>query len=185
MKAKVLLALLLVLGIALAGGFFLNHRSAPLAPVIVRPATPVAPAKVPDLLPAELVAAAPAEPERVESPAPRLKSPPSAANAPVSEPLARAALGWVGVDRDAEAVWVQAINDPRLSAKTRQDLIEDLNEEGFPDPKHPTTEDLPLIVSRLELIEQLAPSAMDEVNDAAFQEAYKDLATMYARLTGP
>jgi hypothetical protein len=36
---------------------------------------------------------------------------------------------------------MQAIDDPRLSAKTRQDLIDG----GFSGPKHPTTEDLPLI----------------------------------------
>jgi hypothetical protein len=62
--------------------------------------------------------------------------------------VARVALSFVGADEDAEAYWVQAINDPNLSAHERQDLIEDLNEEGFADPHHPTWEDLPLIVSR-------------------------------------
>jgi hypothetical protein len=45
-------------------------------------------------------------------------------------------------------------------------------------------EDLPLIASRLELIEELAPTAIDEANFNAFAEAYKDLTQMYGRLTG-
>jgi len=62
-------------------------------------------------------------------------------------------------------------------------LIEDLNEDGLSDPKNPSVEELPLIVSRLQLIAELAPDAMDKVNAEAFQEAYKDLANLYARLT--
>jgi hypothetical protein len=42
-----------------------------------------------------------------------------------------------------------------------------------------------LILSRIALIEELGPGAMDEVNDAAFREAYKDLVNMYLRLAGP
>ena len=60
--------------------------------------------------------------------------------------------------------------------------IEDLNEEGFADPKNLTPDDLPLILTRLALIEEHAPDAMDEVNAAAFAEAYKDLMNMAARL---
>jgi hypothetical protein len=37
-------------------------------------------------------------------------------------------------------------------------------------------------VNRIQLIEELAPDAMDDVNAAAFQEAYKDLVNMYVRL---
>ena len=44
-------------------------------------------------------------------------------------------------------------------------------------------DDLPLIQSRLALIEDLAPNAMDDVNAAAFMEASKDLADMEANLT--
>jgi len=62
-----------------------------------------------------------------------------------------------------------------------QDLIEDLNEEGFQDPKRLTQVDLPLILSRIELIELLAPSAIDDVNAAAFKEAHKDLVAMRDR----
>jgi hypothetical protein len=96
----------------------------------------------------------------------------------VTDPIARVALIYVGADPEAEAYWFDAINDPSLSANERQDLIEDLNEEGFADPHHPTVDDLPLIVSRLELIEELAGDAMDEVNSDAFAEAHKDLVRM-------
>ena len=77
--------------------------------------------------------------------------------------------------------WYGAINDPNLSAHERQDLIEDLNEEGFTNPKNLTADDLPLIMSRLEIIEELAPDAMDQVNADAFVEAYKDLINMAAK----
>jgi hypothetical protein len=99
----------------------------------------------------------------------------------VDEPFARAALNLVGVDASAEGVWATAINDPSMDPNQRKDLIEDLNETGFEDPKNLTRADLPLIVSRLELIEQYAPTAMDDVNVAAFGEAYKDLAGMYVK----
>jgi hypothetical protein len=97
--------------------------------------------------------------------------------------LERYALAYVGTDSLAEAVWLDAINDPTLSAHERSDLIEDLNEEGFADPKHLTPDDLPLIVNRLALIEREGPLAMDETNAAAFAEAYKDLITMYERMS--
>jgi hypothetical protein len=93
----------------------------------------------------------------------------------VTDKLAREALSLVGLDSDAEEYWMEAINDPRLPAEERQNLIEDLNEDGLSDPKRPTLDDLPLILSRLRLIEDLAPGAMDQVNSDAFREAYKDL----------
>ena len=96
----------------------------------------------------------------------------------LTDPFARLALPLVGADPDAEAYWLEAINDPTLSADERQELIEDLNEEGFADPAHPTIEDLPLIVSRLDMIEELALHAMDETNREAFAEAYQDLTRM-------
>ena len=95
--------------------------------------------------------------------------------APIQDPAAREALSLVGLDPEAEAYWSAAINDPSLPAEERQDLIEDLNEDGLSDPKHPAPEDMPLIVNRLQLIEEMAPSAMDQVNADAFQEAHKDL----------
>ena len=97
-------------------------------------------------------------------------------------PVAREALSYVGADPDAEAVWTAAINDPNLSAHERQDLIEDLNEDGFSDPKNVTPNELPLVMSRIALIEEMAPQAMDDVNAAAFAEAYKDLTNMARQL---
>ena len=58
-----------------------------------------------------------------------------------------------------------------------------MNEEGYEDPKNLTVADLPLIVRRIQLTENLAPQAADEVNAAAFAEAYKDLMNMAAKLT--
>ena len=40
-------------------------------------------------------------------------------------------------------------------------MIEDLNEEGFPDPKNPGPFEVPLILNRLAPIEDLAPCQMD------------------------
>lgn len=108
---------------------------------------------------------------------PRTKEPPQ-------NPLARAALSLVGSDSEAEELWLAAINDPDLPANERKDLIEDLNEDGFPSPRQLTADDLPLILSRIALIERLAPDALDEVNAEAFLEAYKDLWNMYERLVG-
>ncbi|HSU56250.1 MAG TPA: hypothetical protein VLT36_19480 [Candidatus Dormibacteraeota bacterium] len=130
-------------------------------------------------------AAGPMVEENAVAPAERLPATnkkerkPAQANKPAKEPLkdpdARLALSMVGADPDAEAYWFGAINDPALPAHERQDLIEDLNEDGLSDPKHPAPEDLPLILNRLQLIELLGPSAMDKVNADAFEEAYKDL----------
>jgi hypothetical protein len=103
---------------------------------------------------------------------------------PPQNPEARSALSRVGVDPLAEVVWLGAINDPDLPAEERKDLIEDLNEDGFPDHNNITPADLPLIVSRLALIEELGPTAMDDVNAEAFREAYKDLVNMFMRVAG-
>jgi hypothetical protein len=100
---------------------------------------------------------------------------PARAKEPIQDPDARLALALVGDDAGAEEYWVAAINNPNLSATERQNLIEDLNEDGLSDPRHPGLEDLPLIVSRIQLIELLAPYAMYDVNMEAFAEAYKDL----------
>ena len=94
------------------------------------------------------------------------------------EPLARVALNYVGINPAAEQLYRQAIDDPAMSANARKNLIEDLNEAGFADPKHLTPADLPLIDKRLALIDQLAPRAKDRHNAAAFVEAKKDLLNM-------
>jgi hypothetical protein len=108
---------------------------------------------------------------------------PTAADEP-EKPIARQALTLVGADPVAEQIWIASINDPTISPHDRQDLIEDLNEEGFDDPKNLTPDDLPLIENRIALIEDLAPGSMDDVNAAAFAEAYKDLVNMHAKVAG-
>jgi hypothetical protein len=109
---------------------------------------------------------------------------PDPTNEPViSVALARQALAWVGANADANAVWQQAIDDPTLPADSRKKLIEGLATEGFADPKNPTAPELPLIVSRLALIEQLAPDAIDDSNSAAFDSAYDNLLAMYDQLS--
>ena len=98
------------------------------------------------------------------------------------ERRARIALGMIGYDAEADEVWIQLINDPGLSENARSNLIEDLNEDGFADPDNPTLDELPMIEYRIELIEDLLPYAMDEVNSDAFKEARKDLVNMVERL---
>jgi hypothetical protein len=100
------------------------------------------------------------------------------------EPLARLALSYVGADQQANEFYQRAINDPVMTPSHRKNLIEDLNEDGL-NFRNLTQQDLPLIKSRLMLIDQLAPSAMDKVNAAAFQEARKDLVNMVTRLERP
>lgn len=97
----------------------------------------------------------------------------------VQDPEARLALSFVGTDPEAEAYWSGAINDPNLPSEERKDLIEDLNEDGLTDSQHPTAQDMPVIANRIQLIEQMAPQAMDGANAAAFAEAYKDLVNLY------
>jgi hypothetical protein len=97
------------------------------------------------------------------------------------ERQARVALAMIGYDSDAEDVWIQIINDPSVSANARSNLIEDLNEDGL-SYRNLTLDDLPVIEYRLELIEDLLPYAMDEVNSDAFKEARKDLQNMADRL---
>ena len=105
-------------------------------------------------------------------------------NDPVfKEQVGRVALGLVGHNPQATEVWIQIINDPSLSDDARSNLIEDLNEDGL-DFRNLTLNDLPVILYRINLIEGLAPDAMDEVNAEAFKEAHKDLVNMAARLTG-
>lgn len=101
------------------------------------------------------------------------------AKPPILDPGARAALAYVGVDTQAEEYWIEAINDPTLPSEERKDLIEDLNEDGLANPHLPTADDMPIITRRLELIEELAPYALDRVNAAAFAEAYKDLVNLW------
>ena len=107
----------------------------------------------------------------------------SSPNPELVDPWARIALKSVGLDEEATAYWLGAINDPGMPPDERKDLIEDLNEDGFADPEHPSIDELPLILARLALLEYVSPSPMDQVNDDAMAEAYKDLVAMADGLT--
>jgi hypothetical protein len=109
---------------------------------------------------------------------------PRLTNSAAREPFARLALTFAGADPRATEFYAETINDPALTPNHRRNLIEDLNQDGFADPKNLTANDLPLIENRIELIEKLAPSALDDANAAAFQEAYKDLLLMQSKITG-
>lgn len=98
------------------------------------------------------------------------------------EPLARLALAYVGANPQADRMYQTAIADPNLPKEDRRNLIEDLNQDGFPNTKRLTASDLPLIQKRLEFIQQNAPNAVDSVAAAAFAEAQKDLVNMWNRV---
>ena len=102
--------------------------------------------------------------------------PPKAA---LQDPDARLALSLVGVDAEAEQYWMTAIFNPNLPEEERADLMEDLNEEGLADPKHPTPEDLILIANRLGPIEDAMQGA-DPFMQEHLAEAYKDLLNLLA-----
>jgi len=102
---------------------------------------------------------------------------------PTACEIAREALFTVGLDPVAEKVWLDTINNLENPARDRKNLIEDLDTTGLKSHRNPTAEDIPLIQSRLALIEKYAPSAADPVNAAAFQEAKKDLTRMLAKAT--
>jgi len=104
------------------------------------------------------------------------------AKPPLVDPFARVALELVGVDPYAEGYWFDAINDPNLPAHERSDLIEDLNELGLSDPKNPRLDDLPIILSRIQLLEEI--EAMDQANADAMTEAYKDLVNLASLASG-
>jgi len=95
-------------------------------------------------------------------------------NEPLRDPAARVAMSFVGMDPEAEAYWLGAIFDSGLPENEREDLMEDLNEEGLSDHKHPGPQDLPLILNRLTIIEDILPHA-DEFMVTHLGEAYKDL----------
>jgi hypothetical protein len=145
------------------------------------PSSPPAAAVPPDSKPPDIPASSPvAPPGKTSASASQPQRPPKPAKKPkppLQDPVARAAMIFVGADPDAEAYWLDAIFDSSLPEKEREDLMEDLNEEGLSDHKHPGPEDLPLIINRLALIEQIAPDA-DEFMLPHLWEAYKDLANL-------
>jgi hypothetical protein len=164
----------------------------PVPPVIADVPPPAAPRLDPRPVPVPVITEAPPAPVVVAPAPPVVFMPPVVRPVPapvptfVAEPDARAALAYVGADPAAERVWMQAINDTtNLTHDERRELIEDLNQTGFADPRNLTPADLPLINNRLDLIDALYQSAADDTNAAAFDEAYKDLLNMRARLMGP
>jgi hypothetical protein len=72
----------------------------------------------------------------------------------------------------------RSLNPPPYEDAQRRDLIEDLNQDGLSDPRRPTVADLPVIVNRLQLIEEVGPLALDQVHAEAFLEAYRDLVNL-------
>jgi hypothetical protein len=205
MKTRTIL-MTLVATVCIVAALLIARRPAPAEPATraanqpaPNPTPPVAQPPVPSTQPtpsqppagAAVASASPATPAepKTAGKANRQAGPIAAQGAgtpdkPVTDPDARVALGWVGVDPEAEAYWEEAINDLSLPATERQDLIEDLNEDGLSDPKHPGPDDLPVILNRIQLIEQLAPYAADKVNDDAFAEAYKDLLNLAGLASG-
>ncbi|HZJ15443.1 MAG TPA: hypothetical protein VFD27_10350 [Chthoniobacteraceae bacterium] len=125
----------------------------------------------------KISAAAPQSQDR-PVPIPAKKSKP-----PLQDPTARIAMSLVGADPDAEAYWLEAIFDSSLSDGEREDLMEDLNEEGLSDHKRPGPDDFPLIVNRLALILEIAPEA-DDFMLRHLGEAYKDLLNLAAITQG-
>ena len=177
----------------LACVFLATKKPAP--PAVVRAASPPpalvatvatqteAPA-APEILAVEKLAdSSPAPKKSAAKPAPQTtaNAKPKPPKPEIQDPGAREALSLVGVDPAAEQYWISAINNDKLPADERRELIEDLNQDGFADRKNPGPEDFQLIISRIQLIEELAPSAKDQVNADAFDEAYKDLLKMLAR----
>jgi hypothetical protein len=181
----------IVLGLIAVGGIMTvvllqqkPARKVAVAPPAQRPVAPVvAPVSVAvqGPVPAEPVNAPQVEPAPKSKPTPQPTAQAPATNPgkePLQDPDARDALALVGLDAEAEQYWMDAIFDTNLPDNEREDLMEDLNETGFVDPKNLTSDDVPLILSRLRLIAQIAPQA-DPFMQEHLGEAYKDLADMY------
>jgi hypothetical protein len=176
-----LIAVVIVAG-GITGWFVLRRADAP-------PSNPRVPTPSPQLV--KVATPPPDSSTRTVAPNPPIDAAPSPAapprrkgKPPIWDFAARDALKRVGSDPEAERYWLSAINNPALPETERQDLIEDLNEDGLSDPRQPGVIDLPLINARIRLIEQLMPEAMDRVNADAFKEALKDLTKMRAKLDG-
>jgi len=180
--------------VAVLGGLgvlaLLNRAAKPI-PVAQRPAEAVQQVSVaPTVSVPKAVSAEPVKESLQPAPQPKPSSPtqaqnkPSAPSAnppeePLHDPVAREALAFVGMDPEAEQYWLDAIFDSSLPDKEREDLMEDLNETGFADPKNLTVDDLLLIMNRLQIIDAVLPDADDFMADHLL-EAQKDLVNMVA-----
>jgi hypothetical protein len=198
MKTKIAFTVFAVAGIAI-GVVCLTHRTPPQPTAIeskpdaVSPPVsnkPSAPIQVAEFSPPPIDSPTPKAPvaksKAIIKPPAQNDTPADQADQPlvingyvVQDPMARAALSYVGTDPDADAYWIAAINDPSLPTEERKDLIEDLNEDGLANPRLATPGDLAVIANRIQLIEDLAPLAIDEGNAKALAEAHKDLVNLY------
>ena len=186
MKTKWFILGFIVIG-GVATAVLLHQKPSPQVTIALpRPARPASIAEpasvaVQDLAPAEPVKAPQIQPaaksKQTTTPAQNVKP----GKEPLHDPDAREALALVGLDPTAEQYWLDAIFDSNLPDNEREDLMEDLNETGFADPKNLTVSDLPLILSRLQIIDAVLPNADDFMADHLL-EAQKDLVNMYARL---
>ena len=188
MKTKWIVALLMVLIAATLAGLWASRQPTKESAILPPPPRAAEPVfrTVPARAPLE-TASAPVEPIQPvaisPTPKPPVPSQPQATKQPkepLHDPDARDALALVGVDSQAEDYWLDAIFDTSLPDKERDDLMEDLNEVGFSNPENVTADDLPLIVNRLQIIDQVLPYA-DDFMAAHLLEAQKDLSNMYAQ----
>ena len=182
MKTKILLIVVAMAIVAIAFTFFqIQPALEKPAPTIAKVSAPVevAPVRI-EIVSASTVENLSATPAPEKVPAKKTVQKNSAPpKEPLKDPDVRAALSLVGVDPAAEQYWLSAISDPSLPDQERKDLMEDLNEDGLSDPKRPGPEDLPLIVNRLAIIEEIAPTA-DPFMQEPLGEAYKDLKNLLA-----
>lgn len=193
MKKTELILGLLIIGFSI-GLFTLSRQTAePIASVQSQPKTPtVTETEVPlpplsverpaSTTPAKSSAIRPTpKPEQAPQVQAQNNQPANAGKEPLHDPEAREALALVGADPDADQYWLEAIFDTSLPDSEREDLMEDLNEVGFDDPKNLTADDVPLIVNRLEIINAVLPNADDFMTEH-LQEAQKDLTNMLAKV---
>lgn len=105
------------------------------------------------------------------------------------EALGRIGLTYVGaadnqVNDQAVQLFHAAINDPSLSPEQRQNLIEDLNQDGLSNRRNPTPDDLKIIANRYQLAQwylQQSSVQNDPTFAAPFTEANKDLVNLLQR----
>jgi type II secretory pathway pseudopilin PulG len=150
----------------------LAEQSQPVAPPA--PAPTVSSQTIPEIPSSPQPTNVPKRPKPPTQPPVVQSVQPASARRELQDPLARVALGMVGADPDAEAYWLDAIYNPNLPDQEREDLMEDLNEDGLSDPRHPGPWDYPLIMNRITLIDQVVPTA-DQFMLPHLWEAYKDL----------
>jgi hypothetical protein len=111
-----------------------------------------------------------------------VKKPAGSGKKVIRDPLAREALALVGTYPEAEAYWFAALGNPNLPQNERQDLVDDLNEEGLPDPKHPTADDLPVLLARIEMLEEAMLWFEGDTYD--WKEPHDDLARLIRVASG-